>query len=40
MVVQLPPEQDLVVTDDFAAEPEPLVITWLTRLKTRSAPVA
>jgi hypothetical protein len=40
MVVQLPPEQDLVVMDDFAAEPEPPVITWLARLKTRSAPVA
>jgi hypothetical protein len=26
-VVQLPPEQDLLVTDDFAAEPESLVIT-------------
>jgi hypothetical protein len=26
-VAQLPPEQDLLVTDDFVAEPEPLVIT-------------
>jgi hypothetical protein len=27
MVVQLPPEHDLVVTDDLVGEPEPLVIT-------------
>jgi hypothetical protein len=27
MAVQLPPEQDLLVMEDFAAEPKPLLIT-------------